>query len=206
MYYFDEHIPQKSSKAQLIKRGKAFLELYDLQSVTAFLHVERHQLKFMSAYPNYDSFYVRKPKGGKRLIEQPAKPLKRLQKLLAKHLQGVYYPMKTKAAYGFIPVPGDEEAPRNIYTNACQHLGQQWVLNLDMKSFFHTITEEHVLQTFIHPPFELSQEAALCLARICTLHGRLPMGAPTSPVLSNLVFIEADKTLLDKMLSLTNWP
>ncbi len=196
MYYFDEHLPQKISRAQLAKRGKALLIIKDLDTLSAFFRLSPHQLKFTATYPKYDSFYVRKPTGGKRLIEQPAKPLKRLQGMLADYLQGVYYSRKTKAAYGFIPVPGDEDEPRNIYTNACQHLGQQWVLNLDLKSFFHAITQDQIYQIFINPPFSMTAAAAECLSSLCTLQGRLPMGAPTSPVLSNLVFIDPDEALL----------
>jgi RNA-directed DNA polymerase len=70
-------------------------------------------------------------------------------------------------------------------TNAERHLGQNWLLNIDLSDFFHHVDINRV-QAFLHQkPFHLNHHAALIVAQLCTHNGRLPMGAPTSPVLSN---------------------
>lgn len=46
---------------------------------------------------------------------------------------------------------------------------------------------------FLRPPFELGSQAAATLAKICCHQGRLPQGAPTSPVISNLICARMDR-------------
>lgn len=45
-------------------------------------------------------------------------------------------------------------------------------------------------------PFELSHQVATVLAHLCTFKGTLPQGAPTSPLLSNLVCRSMDNDLM----------
>jgi hypothetical protein len=102
--------------------------------------------------------------------------------------------VKPACAYGFIVRPADELRPRNIYFNALAHNKGEWFLNVDMKDFFHTVTKTHIFDlfryTFMFPP-----DLAKLLTQLCTCGGRLPMGAPTSPVLSNFACISMDYQL-----------
>ncbi len=86
------------------------------------------------------------------------------------------------------------EEPRNIVTNARQHLRKPWLLNADLEDFFHYVKEDVIFKVFNEKPFSFTQEVATLLTRLTTLNGRLPMGAPTSPVLSNFAFqlVDAD--------------
>src|SRR5205823_9973041 len=38
--------------------------------------------------------------------------------------------------------------------------------------------------------------AAITLAQLCTYNGRLPQGAPTSPILSNMICFKMDREIL----------
>jgi RNA-directed DNA polymerase len=71
-------------------------------------------------------------------------------------------------------------------SNARGHLGRRWVLNVDLKDFFPSVTATRVRGLFRAPPFDLGEEAAATLAQVCTRNGSLPQGAPTSPILANL--------------------
>ena len=195
MYSFNEFIREKPGTAQYKAMGELFLGLQNVQAIAGFFAKEDHTLSLMAAKPKYKSFYVPKSNGKKRLVEDPTKALKKIQRKLGNHLQGVYYQRKPNAAYGFIPVPEDESHPRNIYTNACRHIGKNWVLNLDFSDFFHKISNQHIRKLFVAPPFQFSKQAAKLLAGLTTYRKRLPMGAPTSPVLSNLVFLPLDLEL-----------
>ncbi len=66
------------------------------------------------------------------------------------------------------------------------------MLNVDFDDFFHQITREDVFQILRKSPFTLNKDTANILSKVCTYQGRLPMGAPTSPVLSNLFCIDLD--------------
>jgi len=84
---------------------------------------------------------------------------------------------------------------RSIATNAVLHLAQKYVLNLDIKDFFDSITQEQVAKVFRE--LGCQEDIAIIFARLCTLHEHLVQGASTSPVLANLVCVELDQQLAE---------
>ena len=84
---------------------------------------------------------------------------------------------------------------RSILTNAQQHLGKKFVLNIDLKDFFGSIHFGRVMGIFLAPPYKCSKEVATVLAQICCHSGKLPQGAPTSPVVSNMICARMDSQL-----------
>ena len=83
---------------------------------------------------------------------------------------------------------------RSIATNAQQHVGRDWVLTLDLKGFFPSINFGRVRGLFI-TRYGIPPNVATLLARICTFDNELPQGAPTSPVVSNMVAGALDRDL-----------
>jgi len=75
-------------------------------------------------------------------------------------------------------------------------VNKKHVLNIDLKDFFHSISATKVRTLFQSYPFNFSDDLATCLALICCFKRRLPMGAATSPVVSNLICLELDKQLI----------
>lgn len=196
MHY--HHLSDTRSRLTLFQmqdRARQFQALHKLEDIAATLKLRPRDLRLLGKNPVYESFYLPKPQGGYRLIQAPAKALKSTQSRLARCLQWTYTTDLPEAAYGFVLSPADTDAPRNIYTNALYHQGQKWVLNLDLTAFFHHISRDQVVAIFQEAPFAFSQEAAYCLGDLCTFEGRLPMGAPTSPVLSNLAARPLDSAL-----------
>jgi retron-type reverse transcriptase len=84
---------------------------------------------------------------------------------------------------------------RSIATNAALHLAQKYVLNVDIKDFFYSITQGQVAEVFRE--LGCTESIALVFARLCTFHGRLVQGASTSPVLANLVCVALDRNLAE---------
>ena len=167
--------------------------VYDLTEVLLF---PPQYIKQQANNPLYHVFSVPKKNGEKRLIENPDKNLKAVQAVLNKFLQAVYWLQKAPSAYGFVIRPSDgREEPRNIVTNAQQHLRKPWLLNADLEDFFHYVKEDVIFKVFTEKPFSFTQEVATLLTCLTTLNGRLPMGAPTSPVLSNFAFLPVDADL-----------
>ena len=74
---------------------------------------------------------------------------------------------------------------------------QEWVLRVDLRHFFPSIHFGRVRGMFKAPPFEYSENVATLLAQICCFEGQLPQGAPTSPVISNLICRGMDKELAE---------
>lgn len=137
----------------------------------------------------YTSFEIPKATSGNRLIHAPVDELKLAQSRLAKHLQYCLEEIEKSQvisdncvlAHGF-------KRKFSIASNASNHVGRKWVLNLDIKDFFPAINFGRVRGFFIkNMHFEMNPKAATILAQIACHENSLPQGAPTSPVISNLI-------------------
>ncbi len=188
---------QSISIAALTALRKAFCSIRTVTDLAELLAISPQKLVAIAARPRYFTFKVPKKTGKFRLIEDPDDRLQNVQDALNDYLQAVCWHLRTDAAYGFLPVPAADPSPRHIETNAEQHLGKKWLLNADLKDFFHKVTKKMITQVFCNPPFGFQSELTKLLTRLTTYRGRLPMGAPTSPALSNLAFIPVDEALLN---------
>ena len=135
----------------------------------------------------YHSFDIPKKDGSKRTISAPNRELREVQRKLATVLSSVYVPKV--CAYGFIP-------SKNIIGNAENHVKKRLVLNIDLKDFFHQIHFGRIRGMLISPPYSIGVEAATTIAQIACLNGQLPQGAPSSPVLTNMVCTPLDNSLM----------
>jgi RNA-directed DNA polymerase len=125
-----------------------------------------------------------------RWIEAPGTNLKSIQRTL---LDDTLYTLRaTEHAHGFVP-------GRSIVTNARLHVGRQWVVTLDIKDFFPSITSRQVRAAIDGLGSE--PEVLSALTRLLSRHGRLPQGAPTSPHVANLVAAEIDHRLAGMVTS-----
>src|SRR6185436_14613677 len=66
---------------------------------------------------------------------------------------------------------------------------------LDLEEFFPSISIARVVQVYKIAGY--SARGAWILARLCTLEGALPQGAPTSPKLANLACYRLDRRLAE---------
>lgn len=203
MQYFRQPFKQLTAQ-QVLAKGQTLVKARSLKAIAALLMCEESYLREQAATPQYYSFQAPKANGAFRLIENPHPKLKECQRHLADLLQGVYYGIRPRSSYAFIPGTADETSPCNIYTNALRHCQSKWILQLDLKDFFHSISAQRIKEMFIALPFHFPEDTAHVLARLVTSKNRLPMGAPTSPVLSNLICFEMDHQL-DKLSREHGW-
>ena len=189
---YSYHAPKSElTQARLREIATRFEHIETPSDLAVLLKKEEPALLKLAAAPKYQEFFIPKPGGEKRFIQHPDTTLKSVQQELNRYLQAVYYFIKPACAHGFIVVPTDEAQPRNIYSNASAHTRSHWFINVDLKDFFHTVTDKHVYALF---RYTLGYEELLArlLTRLCCFKGRLPMGAPTSPVISNMVLYFTD--------------
>ncbi len=141
--------------------------------------------------PPYKHFNITKRNGNPRHISEPRKRLKLIQERILSFLEARSSPLKP-AIHGFV-------AKRSIVTNALAHCTPKnhHILNLDLDNFFPSITFYRVRGVLRKKPFNFSHQVATVIAHACTVDGRLPQGAPTSPFLSNLVCRTMDRDLTD---------
>ncbi len=175
---------------------RIFCSLRSLRGLCQLLKIDQRQLMQLAQNPRYKTFQVPKKDGSNRTIEDPYSELKTVLSRLNVYLQSVYYFEKSSAAYGFILGVRNDDDRRNVLTNARKHIGKKYLLNIDLKNFFHSVTKEQIIQIFCGKPFSFKRELPNILADLCTFNGRLPMGAPTSPALSNLACRGLDESLI----------
>ncbi|MGE3576789.1 MAG: trypsin-like peptidase domain-containing protein [Dehalococcoidia bacterium] len=167
---------------------RAFCGLKTRQDVAAVLEVSDKDLVYYlyRKKPTYRVFEIPKKGGGTRQITAPEGPIKILQHKLNQVLRAVYLPRR--GVHGFC-------RKRIIKTNALVHQRQQLVLSIDLADFFPTIHFGRVRGMFSKAPYAIGVDAAQVLAQLCTWDGRLPQGAPTSPIVSNMICGKLDSEL-----------
>jgi RNA-directed DNA polymerase len=145
----------------------------------------------------YIKFKITKKKSSlKRLISVPPKYIKFSQGQFLPDLNALYNLIKPNYVYGYVGNQYRLTKSYNIQSNAQNHLSKNWVLNIDLSNFFASIKKEKIFQLFIAAPFNFSKKEAEIISNLTTHNGELPIGSPTSPILSNLVFLKVDKELI----------
>ena len=147
-------------------------------------------LDFSQSIDSAYAVYPIKMKGKTRWIEAPNHSLMDLQRLLLHKL--FYRIAPNECAHGFV-------RGKSIVSNAAAHVGKPWLVTLDIKDFFPSISRQQV-KTALEPHFAETCEADLVSKLVCRKE-HLPQGAPTSPHLANLVFRPTDVKLADHALN-----
>jgi RNA-directed DNA polymerase len=163
----------------------------DLTDLSVLLNCTAKQLGYYiykrPLATQYKSFVISKRRGGTRTIFSPTTNLKLIQRNIARILSELRE-FKT-CVNGFVE-------GRDIKRNAVPHVSQRFVLNIDLEDFFGSITFPRVYGLLLKPPYSIPKKAAAGIAKLCTLEGvGLPQGAPSSPIISNLICAKMDAEL-----------
>ena len=168
-----------------------FLTLERPQDIADLLEISYPLLQYwlFIAPPTdkYITFMLHKASGGLRIISAPTTTLKIIQQKLNQVLQAVYE--VKKPVHGFV-------IGKSIVTNALAHAKQHYVFNIDLQDFFPSINFGRVRGLFMGKPYNLPANVATVLAQICCHENALPQGAPTSPIIANMICGQLDDQLL----------
>ena len=138
----------------------------------------------------YTSFTIPKKNGGSRTIEAPNARLKLIQTRTSGLLYDCYrqlYP-KLNNTHHEISHAFQKGSGLSIYSNANKHHGKRFVFNVDIEDFFSSINFGRVRGFFLsNRDFQLDPKVATIIAQICCYNNALPQGAPTSPIVSELI-------------------
>ena len=215
----DEYIDAvRRNAAPLAERGlPVILTLGHLAHVTGVSHGILTGIIKRQIDP-YRVFAIRKRNGGKRFICVPEPGLLGVQRWIHDHILCLAAALKSLSCHATAYRPGSSHI-----VNAKRHVGAAWLLKLDITRFFESVSERQVYGIFRGLGYRAL--VAFCLTRLCTrilprstdnrLHrrtkrwrpgkprkflgsqvvGHLPQGAPTSPMLANLVCATLDSDL-----------
>lgn len=144
----------------------------------------------------YTVFEIPKKNGKTRVIHTPDEKLKLIQRKLGEKLNiihGAYIKkkqIKSTISHGF-------EKNKSIITNAYRHRNKKYLLNIDISDFLSSFNFGRVQGYFQKSrEFNFSKEASTVIAQLVCYNGKLPQGAPTSPIISNLIFNIVDLRIL----------
>ena len=134
----------------------------------------------------YSQFEIPKGKGKIRTIFSPNERLKFIQYRILGLLESIY--RVRKPVHGFVK-------GRSVKTNALEHLGKTFLLNIDLNDFFPSIEEVRIVGLLISLGFD--KRVSKIISRLCCFNWHLPQGAPTSPIISNMICFKLDKELMN---------
>ena len=182
-YFLPTHMKDLKERVDLFKRARTRQELaesigYNYNFIVYFIFskdVNQHYVEY-----NISKGYKRE-----RVIAAPNEKLKQIQKNIAEILLEIYKPKH--CVHSFV-------RSKNVATNAKPHVQAKHILRLDLENFFPSIHFGRVRNLF-EASFSFPREVSTLLARICCFKGSLPQGAPTSPIISNMICLRMDAQL-----------
>lgn len=185
------------------KRFSQMQNLTDFVSLLNYLELRAYkrnrkplnvsQLYYLSKTKNkrYVEFSVPKKSGKLRIIKSPDNLIKRPQTLINLLLQIVFEDHSHYSTNGFL-------YGKDIIRNAIPHVNKNYLLNIDIKDFFPSINFRRIKVVLELSPFDLidnRETIGFLISNLCTHDNSLPQGAPTSPILSNIITQKLDRKI-----------
>lgn len=166
----------------------------------------RHLAK-LNQDKRYKVFEIKKKNGSNRQLNAPIPELKIFLQCVKLVFESIY--KVHNCSHGFV-------AGRSVVSNAEVHINSNYVFNIDLKDFFHSIEIGRILNRFSYPPFNFRKDNGLeivgnYIAWLACIEVQgsekqleekksvkvLPQGSPLSPIITNIICERLDRKLLE---------
>ena len=154
----------------------------------------RSQLLHLSitASKRYKVYNIKKRNGGVRIISHPSKTLKAIQRWINKMLFREFPVHQCATAY---------RKGTNIRENALVNANSSFTLRMDFRNFFPSFSSQSICHFIenknIDLKLTLSADDIEFVCFVVTRNGRLTIGAPSSPVITNAIMYEFDECVFE---------
>jgi len=164
--------------------------IFPLKSTKALLHILgdiNRDLLFnlaSTAGAYYDPFDRLQKKGSTkkwRHIDNPTGDIKKIQKLINKRILNKALLSLPEEMIGGVKGKSTKD-------NAKKHLGQEIVVNIDLRDCFPNTRKDRIFQVWKNA-LGCGNQNAVLLTQLTSFQTRLPQGAATSPALCNLTLL-----------------
>ncbi|MDK4205492.1 MULTISPECIES: retron Ec67 family RNA-directed DNA polymerase/endonuclease [Bacillus] len=177
-----------------------FEDITSIDNLSNILRTPKKKLTYIlyikKIQNSYTTFQISKKSGGQRIINAPSKDLKDIQRnivnMLLNQQKKFYYENKIRLniAHAFTK-------EKSIITNAKIHKNKRFVLNIDLENFFESFHFGRVQGYFEkNKNYLFPKNIATVLAQLTCYNGSLPQGAPSSPIITNLICNILDMKIL----------
>ena len=152
--------------------------------------------EFLKSSPSmhYKAYKIPKRTIGFRIIAQPSKKLKKIQKYLVEEIFEHCRIHESAKAY---------IKNKSIIDNALAHKNSNYLLKLDIENFFNKITPKMFFQELAKQDIDVSKSDMIALEQLCFWNRSkkenatlvLSIGAPSSPIISNIIMWDFDRNI-----------
>ena len=132
---------------------------------------------------HYKRVKIPKKNGSFRELSVPDEVLKKIQRAIVQKIL-VYEPI-SKYAQAY-------KTGASVQRNASHHVGKKKILKLDIKHFFDSILYSTVKDKCF-PAERFSEPIRILLSMLCYNREALPQGAPSSPIITNIIMRDFDE-------------
>jgi retron-type reverse transcriptase len=132
---------------------------------------------------HYKTVFVPKRDGGARKLSVPDDILKKVQRSIAENILAYEQVSEYATAYKYGAA---------VHKNARVHVGSKKLLKLDILHFFDSIYYTTVKEK-VFGEERFSEPLRVLLTMLCYYKDVLPQGAPTSPIITNIVMRDFDE-------------
>lgn len=158
--------------------------IYDTYQLSDMFAIGRKNLFSLirNCDQNYKQINIKKSNGYIRVLYSPITRLKAIQNIILKEILYKIPVSKYATAY---------RKGAKLIDNAEPHCGKKYLLKMDLRHFFDSITFNQVYSSVFNT-CRYPKQIGTILTALCCRQDVLPQGAPTSPALSNIVMKSFD--------------